>query len=126
LRICQTTVAPLSLYSCSMSSFLKSLCVEDGYRTPPDPVNLLDVEASSSDSRECEPLPPGVRLVLISDTHSRHEDMHPLPEGDVLIHAGDFTNTGHYNMLMLSCSLVCTPTRTVSLIYLLIQGPLPK
>ncbi len=33
-----------------------------------------------------------MRLVLISDTHS-HRDFH-LPEGDVLVHAGDATSTG--------------------------------
>ena len=34
-----------------------------------------------------------VRLVLISDTHNKHRQLE-LPEGDVLIHAGDFTNRG--------------------------------
>ena len=34
-----------------------------------------------------------VRIVLISDTHNRHR-MLKMPEGDVLIHAGDFTNKG--------------------------------
>ena len=34
-------------------------------------------------------------FVFISDTHGLHEMMsHPLPEGDVLIHAGDCTNVG--------------------------------
>ena len=41
------------------------------------------------------PPPPGVRLVLISDTHSRHNGLEAiLPQGDVVIHAGDFCNTG--------------------------------
>ena len=34
-----------------------------------------------------------VRLVLVSDTHTKHE-MLDLPKGDVLIHAGDCTNNG--------------------------------
>ena len=34
-----------------------------------------------------------VRIVLISDTHNRHK-MLEMPEGDILIHAGDFTNNG--------------------------------
>ena len=34
-----------------------------------------------------------VRIVLISDTHNKHK-MLELPEGDILIHAGDFTNDG--------------------------------
>lgn len=36
-----------------------------------------------------------MRLVCISDTHSLHHQMeHPLPKGDVLIHAGDISNKG--------------------------------
>jgi len=34
-----------------------------------------------------------VRFVLISDTHNRTDELN-LPEGDVLLHAGDFTNIG--------------------------------
>lgn len=36
-----------------------------------------------------------MRLVLISDTHEQHEALGTLPEGDVLIHAGDYTYGGH-------------------------------
>ena len=38
-----------------------------------------------------------MRIVCISDTHSLHrimDDINPLPEGDILIHAGDCTNIG--------------------------------
>ena len=36
-----------------------------------------------------------MRIVCISDTHSLQKDMvHPIPEGDVLIHAGDISNKG--------------------------------
>ena len=37
------------------------------------------------------------RFVLLSDTHARHRDVereHGLPDGDVLVHAGDFTRLG--------------------------------
>merc|ERR1712173_375640 len=34
-----------------------------------------------------------VRIVFISDTHSEHEKHGNLPNGDILIHAGDFTKT---------------------------------
>lgn len=34
------------------------------------------------------------RIVAISDTHSRHEKMPALPDGDILIHAGDATGLG--------------------------------
>lgn len=32
------------------------------------------------------------RIVFISDTHSQHHGLGELPQGDVLIHAGDFTD----------------------------------
>lgn len=36
-----------------------------------------------------------MRIILISDTHGLHEFIrHPLPKGDVLIHAGDCCNIG--------------------------------
>lgn len=36
-----------------------------------------------------------MRIILISDTHGQHKYIrHPLPEGDILIHAGDCTNVG--------------------------------
>ncbi|KDO24011.1 hypothetical protein SPRG_10707 [Saprolegnia parasitica CBS 223.65] len=34
-----------------------------------------------------------LRIVCISDTHSRHGDL-VVPDGDILIHAGDFTKRG--------------------------------
>jgi predicted phosphodiesterase len=39
-----------------------------------------------------------MRIVVISDTHGLHDRMtHPVPEGDILIHAGDGTNVGRMN-----------------------------
>jgi predicted phosphodiesterase len=35
-----------------------------------------------------------MRLILISDTHNLHRRMPPLPDGDLLIHAGDLTGGG--------------------------------
>ena len=35
-----------------------------------------------------------MRLVCISDTHGLHDQMPPIPNGDVLIHAGDSTGSG--------------------------------
>lgn len=35
-----------------------------------------------------------MRVVMISDTHSFHHRVGPVPDGDVLIHAGDFMNSG--------------------------------
>jgi Icc-related predicted phosphoesterase len=36
-----------------------------------------------------------MRLVITSDTHGRHNSIPKIPEGDFLIHAGDFMNSGH-------------------------------
>ena len=36
-----------------------------------------------------------MRLVVISDTHGLHNRIQELPEGDVLIHAGSFMNSGY-------------------------------
>ena len=35
-----------------------------------------------------------VRFVAISDTHGRHAQINNIPDGDVLIHCGDFTSKG--------------------------------
>ena len=42
---------------------------------------------------------PPVRIVCISDTHSTHHAQPPLPEGDILIHAGDLTQSGTHHEL---------------------------
>jgi len=45
-----------------------------------------------------DPLPPQqpsmVRCVMISDTHGKHHQLPPLPDGDVLFHLGDVANKG--------------------------------
>ena len=37
--------------------------------------------------------PTHVKIVAIADTHGRHEEV-GVPEGDILVHAGDVTNAG--------------------------------
>ena len=39
-----------------------------------------------------------VRIVSISDTHNRYREL-TIPEGDILIHAGDITGSGHLSEL---------------------------
>jgi 3',5'-cyclic AMP phosphodiesterase CpdA len=36
-----------------------------------------------------------MRLVAISDTHGLHNRIDDLPDGDVLVHAGDIMNSGY-------------------------------
>lgn len=42
-----------------------------------------------------------LRVVIVSDTHTyqQDEEMKPMPLGDVLIHAGDFSRDGHQEQL---------------------------
>jgi len=35
-----------------------------------------------------------MRLVVLSDTHGQHDKITDVPKGDILIHAGDFMNSG--------------------------------
>lgn len=49
--------------------------------------------AQWSGGRDKPDLAFGVRIVCISDTHNRHGAIE-VPDGDILIHAGDFTNYG--------------------------------
>ncbi|KAK7065818.1 Metallophosphoesterase mpped2 [Halocaridina rubra] len=52
---------------------------------PIDPLNPKEIPIS----------PNMVRFVCLSDTHNRTSDMiHSVPDGDVLLHAGDFTRNG--------------------------------
>lgn len=42
-----------------------------------------------------------MKIVLISDTHSLHLSMlHEIPDGDLLIHSGDFSNIGKENEII--------------------------
>ncbi|KAF1329153.1 Calcineurin-like phosphoesterase, partial [Globisporangium splendens] len=46
-------------------------------------------------SLRSEPQQKGtLRFVCISDTHGRHRNVRDIPDGDVLVHCGDFTNRG--------------------------------
>lgn len=36
-----------------------------------------------------------MRIVLNSDTHGLHDGVPQLPQGDILVHAGDFVNAGY-------------------------------
>ena len=38
-----------------------------------------------------------MRILHISDTHSKHRELPPLPEADVIVHSGDFTLAGSEN-----------------------------
>ena len=35
-----------------------------------------------------------MRILHISDTHSKHRELPPLPNADIIIHSGDFTFAG--------------------------------
>ncbi|KAI1787974.1 metallophosphoesterase domain-containing protein 1 [Ganoderma leucocontextum] len=60
---------------------------------PPSPSPEED-DPQGESTRGSSSRPPHARVVCISDTHNRHAELPPLPPGDILIHAGDLTNTG--------------------------------
>ncbi|KAI0687527.1 metallophosphoesterase domain-containing protein 1 [Earliella scabrosa] len=65
-----------------------------------DPWLFVARKAYAACTPQLPPLPPEnqddstARIVCISDTHSLHDEVPPLPPGDILIHAGDLTATG--------------------------------
>ena len=64
-----------------------------------------------------------MRLVCISDTHSLHRAMiHPLPDGDLLIHSGDFTHTGAVSEMSDFCRWFEAEARRYPLGAILISG----
>jgi len=53
-----------------------------------------DVIRLSTEPTADPPIQPTLRLVHISDTHDGHDGL-IVPDGDILIHSGDFTNHGN-------------------------------
>ena len=52
-----------------------------------------------------------LRIVTISDTHGKHRKLtenNMLPDGDIIIHAGDFTNTGEIKQIKDFCNWFST------------------
>lgn len=55
----------------------------------------LHASAATTNALSSEPKRPGsLRVVCLSDTHGRHRRINWIPEGDVLVHCGDFTHQG--------------------------------
>lgn len=44
-----------------------------------------------------------MKIVLISDTHSKHKRLGELPEGDMIIHAGDVSGRGYFKEVEAFC-----------------------
>lgn len=55
---------------------------------------LSEPEATTVTSTNSRGEPSHIRVVCISDTHSTHSTQPALPDGDILIHAGDLTHSG--------------------------------
>lgn len=69
---------------------------------PEEPNKAWSILQVSQTVKKVEPMDPSTpkppnhtRFVCISDTHSVKNFEHPIPDGDVLIHAGDFTMLGN-------------------------------
>ena len=63
-----------------------------------DPIEGVCQEVDAEELAPAEQPADTVRFVCVSDTHGREAHMPALPPGDVLIHGGDFTNTGELGM----------------------------
>ena len=50
-------------------------------------------------SADAPPTPGWLRLVIVSDTHNTNIPISLLPKGDLLIHAGDHTESGFLSEL---------------------------
>ena len=68
---------------------------------PEEPIRAWRILQVSQTVNNIEPMDPSIpkppdhtRFVCMSDTHSVKKFEHPIPDGDVLIHAGDFTMIG--------------------------------
>lgn len=64
-------------------------------RLPTFPSPLFRILLKTNAARTMAPSPSKIRIVCISDTHNAAPgEGYTLPQGDVLIHAGDLTNQG--------------------------------
>ena len=54
---------------------------------------VTQVKTRISDARE-KFLPRPVTIVTVSDPHNLHNNIGPMPSGDILIHSGNLTNGG--------------------------------
>ena len=76
-----------------MASDSLNKCWEDNYKNQPG-YHVTHLTTKSLKLKE----EGNIRIVCVSDTHSLVENVQPpfnIPEGDILIHAGDFTNQGN-------------------------------
>jgi len=85
---------------------------DDGFDLATDPDKAWAKLRESITSQPLEPMVASsqrprdhLRCVCISDTHGAHRDV-VLPEGDVLLHAGDFTETGELEQIRSFCEWI--------------------
>lgn len=81
----------------------------DGFALAEDPDKAWAILSKSIPCRFLELAPPAktpsprhLRCVCISDTHGAHDSL-VLPSGDVLLHAGDFTEAGEVEQIRSFC-----------------------
>lgn len=80
-----------------MNSFMHRRPVLDDFRASPLLFLARRVYAWTQSPVPVPPVqqsPADVRIVCISDTHNTHGSQPPLPAGDILLHAGDLTQSG--------------------------------
>lgn len=62
-----------------------------------------------------KPSHTSIRIVCLSDTHNDHASADPLPHGDILIHAGDLTQSGTKRELFSALSWLHDQPHTIKL-----------
>ncbi|EYB94917.1 hypothetical protein Y032_0165g10 [Ancylostoma ceylanicum] len=92
-------VIPLLLFTLSLAQLAEMKRVdpnseEDYWETIKASKIQLPVEVNSKGEVNSPPPVPHLKVVCISDTHDQLDQVKDIPDGDVLIHAGDLTNYG--------------------------------
>eukprot|EP01118_Nematostelium_gracile_P014296 TRINITY_DN5538_c0_g1_i1.p1 TRINITY_DN5538_c0_g1~~TRINITY_DN5538_c0_g1_i1.p1 ORF type:complete len:276 (+),score=59.09 TRINITY_DN5538_c0_g1_i1:74-901(+) len=68
---------------------------EEGEATKRKVVGVYNVGTTLEEKQKIPPKKPGTfRFVCLSDTHNRPMDLNLIPDGDFLVHSGDFSMTG--------------------------------
>eukprot|EP00511_Aplanochytrium_stocchinoi_P011386 CAMPEP_0204874028 /NCGR_PEP_ID=MMETSP1348-20121228/42274_1 /ASSEMBLY_ACC=CAM_ASM_000700 /TAXON_ID=215587 /ORGANISM="Aplanochytrium stocchinoi, Strain GSBS06" /LENGTH=322 /DNA_ID=CAMNT_0052029661 /DNA_START=136 /DNA_END=1104 /DNA_ORIENTATION=- len=83
------------LFPVQVFMILRACYVRESYKTALyNFLNMYSNEAKRTTEVEIETVKKPMKIVFISDTHNSHKQFGELPEGDVLIHTGDFSNWG--------------------------------
>ena len=88
-----------------IEAHLRSMTPDNFFKLLQQRIVVRDATSSLVQEPMTAPRLPGhIRLVCVSDTHNAHNALGVLPPGDVLVHAGDFTDVGSEEDVMNFCA----------------------